>query len=49
MRPEPLRDLTVLFAEARFSDHAITEAQRAAAAHALGEARTELQAVAGCA
>ena len=49
MRPEPLRDLTALFAEARFSDHAITEDHRAAAFRALDEARTELQAVAGCA
>ena len=49
VRPEPLRDLTALFAEARFSDHAITEDHRAAAIRALDEARTELQAVAGCA
>jgi Domain of unknown function (DUF4129) len=49
VRPEPLRDLTALFAEARFSDHAITEAHRAAAVRALDAARTELQAVAGCA
>ena len=49
VRPEPLRDLTALFAEARFSDHAITEDHRAAAVRALDEARTELQAVAGCA
>ena len=49
VRPEPLRDLTALFAEARFSDHAITEDHRAAAFRALDEARTELQAVAGCA
>jgi hypothetical protein len=49
VRPEPLRELTALFAEARFSDHAITEDHRAAAVHALDEARTELQAVAGCA
>jgi Domain of unknown function (DUF4129) len=49
VRPEPLHDLTALFAEARFSDHAITEDHRAAAVRALDEARTELQAVAGCA
>ncbi len=49
VRPEPLRELTALFAEARFSDHAITEDHRAAAVRALDEARTELQGVAGCA
>ena len=49
VRPEPLRDLTALFAEARFSDHAITEDHRAAAFRALDAARIELQAVAGCA
>lgn len=49
VRPEPLRDLTALFAEARFSDHAITEDHRAAAFRALDAARSELQAVAGCA
>ena len=49
VRPEPLQNLTALFAEARFSDHAITEDHRAAAVRALDEARTDLQAVAGCA
>jgi hypothetical protein len=49
VRPEPLRELTTLFAEARFSDHTISEAHRAAAMDALGQARLELQAVAaGC-
>jgi hypothetical protein len=49
VRPEPLHRLTALFAEARFSDHAITEDHRAAAVRALDEARNDLQAVAGCA
>jgi hypothetical protein len=49
VRPEPLQALTALFAEARFSDHAITEAHRAAAVRALDEARTDLEVVAGCA
>jgi uncharacterized protein DUF4129 len=48
VRPEPLRELTSLFAEARFSDHAITEAHRTAAVRALDEARGELQAVVAC-
>ena len=46
VRPEPLRQLTALFAEARFSTHPITEAQRAAALTALEDARADLRGVA---
>ena len=45
VRPEPLRELTRLFAEARFSIHSITEHDRAAAERALAEARTDLEGV----
>jgi hypothetical protein len=47
--PEPLQQLTALFAEARFSDHPITEEHRDAAQRALDEARRELSEVTACA
>jgi hypothetical protein len=49
VRPEPLRQLTGLFAEARFSTHDITEAHRTAALGALAAARTDLAEVPVCA
>jgi uncharacterized protein DUF4129 len=49
VRPEPLRELTVLFAEARFSRHPITEEHRHAAQQALDAARRELSEVMACA
>lgn len=42
VRPEPLRELTTLFGEARFSDHVMTEAQRDRARAALGAAEADL-------
>ena len=45
VRREPLRELTSLFAEARFSTHRITEDHRAAAVRALTEARADLEGV----
>ena len=45
VRREPLRELTSLFAEARFSTHRITEDDRAAAVRALTEARADLEGV----
>jgi hypothetical protein len=45
VRPEPLRELTALFAEARFSSHPITEDHRRAALRALEDARADLQGV----
>ncbi|HEY8094230.1 MAG TPA: DUF4129 domain-containing protein [Acidimicrobiales bacterium] len=45
VRPEPLRELTALFAEARFSAHPITEDRRRAALRALEDARADLQGV----
>jgi hypothetical protein len=49
VRPEPLRQLTTLFAEARFSTHDITEAHRTAALDALAAARADLAEVPVCA
>jgi hypothetical protein len=46
VRPAPLRELTALFAEARFSSHPITEDHRRAALRALEDARADLQGVA---
>ena len=46
VRPEPLRELTALFAEARFSTHDITEQHRAAALAALDDARADLEGIA---
>lgn len=43
VRPEPLRDLTALFGEARFSDHAMTDAQRDQARAALAAAAVDLE------
>jgi hypothetical protein len=43
VRPEPLRELTALFGEARFSDHAMTDAQRDRARAALGAAAADLE------
>lgn len=45
VRAEPLRELTTLFGEARFSDHVMTEAQRDRARTALASARTDLDRV----
>lgn len=45
VRPEPLRELTTLFGEARFSDHEMTEAQRDRARAALATAGTDLDRV----
>jgi hypothetical protein len=45
VREAPLRRLTALFAEARFSTHAITEDHRTAALAALDEARADLSRV----
>ena len=45
VRREPLERLTILFAEARFSTHEITEAHRAEAERALAEARADLDRV----
>ena len=42
VRPEPVERLTSLFAEARFSNHAITETHRTEAERALAEARADL-------
>ena len=42
VRPEPVERLTTLFAEARFSNHAITETHRTEAERALAEARADL-------
>ena len=42
VRPEPVQRLTTLFAEARFSTHAITESHRTEAERALAEARADL-------
>ncbi len=42
VRDAPLRSLTTLFAEARFSTHPITESHRQAALAALEEARADL-------
>jgi hypothetical protein len=46
VREAPLRDLTTLFDEARFSTHPITEAHRTRALAALDEARIDLTRVA---
>lgn len=43
VRPEPLTDLTVLFAEARFSDHPMSAAHRRRAIEALTAARADLR------
>jgi hypothetical protein len=48
VRAEPLRQLTALFAEARFSTHEITEAHRTAALDALAAARADLAEVPAC-
>jgi hypothetical protein len=45
VRPEPLRELTALFGEARFSDHAMTDAQRDRARAALQAAAADLDRV----
>jgi len=45
VRPEPLRVLTALFGEARFSDHPMTDAQRERARAALQAAATDLERV----
>jgi hypothetical protein len=42
VRPEPLTDLTELFAEARFSDHPMRPEHRRRAIDALGAARADL-------
>jgi hypothetical protein len=43
VRPEPLTDLTTLFAEARFSDHPMGAAHRRRAIEALSAARADLR------
>ncbi len=43
VRPEPLTDLTALFAEARFSDHPMGAAHRRRAIEALTAARSDLR------
>ncbi|HMJ76151.1 MAG TPA: DUF4129 domain-containing protein [Iamia sp.] len=45
VRPQPLRVLTALFGEARFSDHPMTDAQRERARAALLAAATDLERV----
>ncbi|HMJ77897.1 MAG TPA: DUF4129 domain-containing protein, partial [Iamia sp.] len=45
VRPEPLRELTALFGEARFSDHAMTDRQRDRARAALEAAAADLERV----
>jgi hypothetical protein len=45
VRPEPLRVLTALFGEARFSDHPMTDAHRERARAALQAAATDLERV----
>jgi hypothetical protein len=45
VRPEPLRELTTLFGEARFSDHAMSEEQRDRARAALEAAAADLDRV----
>ncbi|HEX7135686.1 MAG TPA: DUF4129 domain-containing protein [Iamia sp.] len=45
VRPEPLRELTALFGEARFSDHAMTDEQRDRARAALEAAAADLDRV----
>jgi hypothetical protein len=42
VRPAPLQRLTMLFAEARFSAHEITESDRTSALDALADARDDL-------
>ena len=44
--PEPLDELTSLFAEARFSEHPLGQGQRARAVAALEAARSDLMALA---
>ncbi len=46
VRPEPLNELTALFAEARFSEHVLGPAHRARAISALEAARAEIMALA---
>lgn len=45
VRPEPLRELTTLFGEARFSDHPMTDAHRDRARAALDAAASDLDRV----
>lgn len=45
VRPDPLRELTALFGEARFSDHAMTDHQRDRARAALEDAAADLDRV----
>jgi hypothetical protein len=45
VHPEPLRELTALFGEARFSDHAMTDRQRDRARAALEAAAADLERV----
>jgi len=45
VRPEPLQELTALFGEARFSDHAMTDQQRDRARAALEAAAADLERV----
>jgi hypothetical protein len=46
VHPEPLNELTALFAEARFSEHVLGPAHRARAVSALEAARAEIMSVA---